>query len=59
MSEITYQAAPTADTHSAPAIMPVVHRIWPEVVIGFAFALTAAWICLLGYGIAKIIQLAI
>ena len=37
MSEMTYQAAPTANTHSASAIMPVIHQIWPVAVICFAF----------------------
>ena len=60
MSEITYEAAPTADAQSVPrAATPVIHRIWPVAVIGFGLALTAAWMCLLGYGLVKIIEMAI
>jgi hypothetical protein len=43
----------------APAPKARVHRIWPDAVIGFGFALTTYWICLLGYGFVKIIKLAI
>ncbi len=52
----------TADAHSAPAIPAATssaNRIWPVAVIGFGLALTAAWMCLLGYGLVKIIEMAI
>ena len=48
-----------ADTRSAPAPDSVIHRIWPVAVIGFAFGLTAAWIWFLGYGLVKLVELAI
>ena len=35
------------------------HSIWPVVVITFGIGLTAAWIGLLGYGLIKLIELAI
>ncbi|MFY9602829.1 MAG: hypothetical protein WBX05_18845 [Pseudolabrys sp.] len=38
---------------------PYIYRIWPGVVIAFGLALTAAWICLLGYALVKIIEMAI
>jgi hypothetical protein len=61
MSDTTYQpGSPTADTQSVPrAATHVIHRIWPVAVIGFGLALTAAWMCLLGYGLVKIIEMAI
>ena len=59
MSEITI--APTADPHLALALVskPIIYPFWPKAVIGFGLALTAAWMCLLGYGLVKIIEMAI
>ena len=59
MSEIPYEAVPTADAHAAPTHAPFVRRIWPQAVIVFGLGITAAWICLLGYGIVKLIEMAI
>ena len=61
MSDTTYRpGSPTADTHSAPrTATPVIHRIWPVAVIAFGLGLTAAWMCLLGYVLVKIIEMAI
>jgi hypothetical protein len=37
-----------------------IHRsIWPTVIITFGLSLTAAWIGVLGYGVFKLIELAI
>lgn len=58
MSVITYQTAPAGDGPSAPAAMPAIDRIWPIAVIAFGLGLTAAWIFLLGYGIARLIGFA-
>lgn len=45
---------------AAPAFPePVIHRIWPVAVIVFGLALTAAWMCLLGYALVKLIEMAI
>jgi hypothetical protein len=35
------------------------HPVWPVVAITFGIGLTAAWIGLLGYGLIKLIGLAI
>jgi len=35
------------------------HSIWPVAAIAFGLSLTAAWIGLLGYGLVKLIGLAI
>jgi hypothetical protein len=59
MSEITYEAAPIVDNASAPLATPFVHRIWPVAVVGFGLALTAAWLCLLGYELVKLLEMAI
>jgi hypothetical protein len=60
MSEITYEAAPTADAQSVPrTATPIIHRIWPVAVIAFGLALTAASMGLLGYALVKIIEMAI
>jgi hypothetical protein len=60
MSEIAYEPAPTADAQSVPrTATPIIHRIWPVAMITFGLALTAAWICLLGYALVKIIEMAI
>ena len=58
MSEVTMEAgtfAPVAQ--SAPKFS--VHRIWPTAVIAFGLGLTAVWICFLGYGLVKIVELLI
>ena len=59
MSEIPYEAVPTADAYATPTRAPVIRRIWPQAVIVFGLALSAAWICFLGYGIVKLIEMAI
>jgi hypothetical protein len=35
------------------------HPVWPVVVVTFGIGLTAAWMGLLGYGLIKLIALAI
>jgi hypothetical protein len=58
MSETTYEAAPAADIHSASTTAPIIHRVWPIAVIAFGLGLTAAWVCLLGYGVVRLIGFA-
>ena len=57
MTEITYEAAPAADTHSTSTTAPIIHRVWPTAVIAFGLGLTAAWVCLLGYGVKNLLDL--
>ena len=57
MSDIRYEAAPTAD--ATPNCAPIVRQIWPQAVIILGLGLSAAWICFLGYGIVKLIEMAI
>jgi hypothetical protein len=59
VSEITYETTPAMDRPSAPAAIPAVNRIWPIAVIAFGLGLTAVWICLLGYGILKLVELVV
>jgi len=56
MSETT--VAHTADL--APVLVPqqVAGPFWPKAVVAFGVGLTAAWLCFLGYGLVKLIQLA-
>ena len=49
--------APALELALAPE--PAIHRIWPVAVIAFGLGLTAAWMGLLGYGLFKIIEMAI
>ena len=50
---------PTADSRSGLATEPVIHRIWPSATVAFGLGLSAAWTCLLGYGLFKLIALTI
>jgi len=59
MSEITFGASPTADAHVEIAREPFFSRIWPPAAIAFGIGLTAAWTCLLAYGLVKLVELAI
>ena len=59
MNEFTYEAAPAVDKPSAPAATPVIQRIWPIAVIVIGLELTAAWTCLLGYGVVRLIGFAV
>ena len=59
MNEFTCEAAPAVDKPLAPAATPVIQRIWPIAVIVIGLELTAAWICLLGYGVVQPIGFAV
>ena len=48
----------TADLRFASAPEPVIHRIWPPLIIAFGLGLSVAWACLLGYGLVKFIEFA-
>lgn len=59
LTEIATQiGAPAAA--AAPAFPErVIQPIWPWAVLALAFISTAVWICLLGYGLVKLIEMAI
>ena len=59
MSEVTYEVDPTTDVRTAPAREPLFRRIWPAAAIAFGLGLTAAWMCFLGYGLVKLVEIAI
>jgi hypothetical protein len=58
MSDATRESVAFASVVQ-PAHKLSVHEIWPTAVIGFGLGLTAVWICFLGYGLVKIIELLI
>ena len=41
------------------AMTMTVRDIWPTAVIGVGFAFTAVWVALLGYGLVKLVELAL
>ena len=59
INEFTYEAAPAVNKPSALAATPVIQRIWPIAVIVIGLGLTAAWTCLLGYGVVRLIGFAV
>jgi hypothetical protein len=58
MSEATKESGVFAP-NSQPASRLLVRQIWPTAVIAFGLGLTAAWICFLGYGLVKLVELMI
>ena len=46
-------------SNSGAAGKQTLQRFWPRAAIGFGLGLTAAWVCLLGYAVAKLIEMAI
>ena len=59
-----YAAAVNEETDSnfrplAEITEPVIHQIWPWAVLALGFVFTAAWICLLGYALVKLVMLVI
>ena len=45
-----------ADSRTAPASDPLIHRIWPLAVVALGLGLTAVWTCALGYGLIYLIK---
>ena len=58
VSLMSSPAADNSDTDSNPRELPCNparrQTIWPEVVIGLGFGLTAGWMILLGYGVVLV-----
>ena len=48
----------TAELPPAKADLRI-HRFWPQTVIAFGLGLCAAWTYMLGYGLIRLIELAI
>jgi hypothetical protein len=46
-------------TYPLPQIKPLIHRIWPEAIVGIALGVTGAWIGILAYGFVRLIELLI
>jgi hypothetical protein len=47
-----------APTAPAPVADPLIRRMWAPVMIALGLGLTAAWTCLLWYGLVSLIELA-
>jgi hypothetical protein len=58
MSEVTKEFGVFA-RNSQPTRRLAVPQIWPTAVLAFGLGLTAAWICFLGYGLVKLVELVI
>jgi hypothetical protein len=41
-------------THPLPQVKPLIHRIWPQAVVGLGLGVTSVWICFLGYGLLRL-----
>ena len=59
LTKITDQIGASTAAAAPASPEPVIHRIWPVAVIVFGLALTAGWMCLLGYALVKLIEMAI
>jgi hypothetical protein len=58
MSDIDITQEKTT-THPLPQVKPLIHRIWPQAVVGLGLGVTSVWICFLGYGLVRLIELLI
>ena len=58
MSEVTKECG-VFGPNAQPSRKLVVRQIWPTAVVAFGLGLTAAWICFLGYGLVKLVELVI
>jgi hypothetical protein len=57
MRDVTQKkSAPTP--HSEPQAESI-HQIWPQAVVGIGLGVTAAWMCFLGYGLVRLVELLI
>jgi hypothetical protein len=55
MSGTTNKAAPTEDVGSAAATKSFMH--WPEAAIALGLWLAVAWLCVLAFGLVKLLEL--
>ncbi len=51
--------APPADTRLTRVPDPLIARIWPQAMVALGLGLSVVWTCFLGYGLVKLVQLAI
>jgi hypothetical protein len=56
MSDITPDFSAAA-ARSSPRAEPLIHRLWPQAIIGIGLGVTGAWICILGYGFGRLVGL--
>ena len=57
MSDLSQMSGAAA--RSMPQAEPLVNRIWPHAIVGLALAVTGAWICVLAYGLGRLVALLI
>ena len=55
-SRITVASAATLPYEPAQRVR---REIWPVAVITFGLVITVGWVCLLGYGLIRLVQLAV
>ena len=46
----------TTELRPTPTAREHLHRIWPATVVAIGLTLTAAWTCLLGYGLIWLVS---
>ena len=51
---IALRPAPIAEQVADRMVEARVHKVWPAAVVATGFVLTAAWTCLLGYGLTQL-----
>jgi hypothetical protein len=45
--------------HPLPQVKRLIHRIWPQAIVSLGLGVTGVWICFLGYGFIRLIDLLI
>ena len=58
MKDITHEISAAA-ANSASAPKPLVHRIWPQALVGVGLGVTVARTCILAYGFVRLVDLLI
>jgi hypothetical protein len=58
VSNTTHNIDP-ASAHAVPRAKAIIHRILPQTIVGIGLGVTAAWMCFLGYGLVRLVELLI
>jgi hypothetical protein len=51
---IALRPAPIAEQGADRMVEARIYKVWPAAVVATGFVLTAAWTCLLGYGLTQL-----
>jgi hypothetical protein len=46
-------------THPLPQVKPLIHRIWPQAIVGIGLSATVVWTVILGYGFVRLVTMLI